>query len=102
MGNHACHKVKLYLTFNFITLVLYLTIKKLKIISPILIYVTVISNNKKYELKLLWKTYQTTRERASLGWKRVKITYRKEGRRKLLKSVCRKWRSEQMACIFTL
>jgi len=28
MGNHACHKVKLYLTFNFITLVLYLTIKK--------------------------------------------------------------------------
>ena len=53
MGNHACHKVKLYLTFNFITLVLYLTIKKLKIISPILIYVTVISNNKKYELKLL-------------------------------------------------
>ena len=55
MGNHACHKVKLYLTFNFITLVLYPTIKKnkLKIISPILIYVTVISNNKKYELKLL-------------------------------------------------
>jgi len=75
MKNHACHKVKLYLTFNFIMLVLYLTIKKqiekieganvplnmsyslnilnIHIISPILIYVSVISNNKKYELKLL-------------------------------------------------
>ena len=75
MGNHACHKVKLYLTFNFITLVLYLIIKKtlkklrgasvplnmsyslnilnIHIISHILIYVSVISNNKKYEIKLL-------------------------------------------------
>ena len=61
-------------------------------ISHILKYVSVISNNKEYEIKILWEREQTIRERESkLGWKGATKYLR--GRKKLLEEggVCCKW-----------
>ena len=72
-----------------------LNILNIHIISPILIYVSVISNNKKYELKLLWETYQTTREREQVGMEGSKKYL--SGRRKLLEECLlqvKKWTND--------
>ena len=57
-----------------------LNILNINIISHILIHVSVISNNKKYEIKLLWEREQTTRAREQVGMERSNkiLTWKKE------------------------
>ena len=69
-----------------------LNILNINTISHILKHVSAISNNKEYEIKILWEREQTIRERESkLGWKGATKYLR--GRKKLLEEggVCCKW-----------
>ena len=67
-----------------------LNILNINIISHILIHVSVISNNKKYEIKLLWERTNYKERESKLGWKGARKYLR--GRRKLLeKGVLCKW-----------